>query len=83
MGWLEEKEHTLGYIEPMGIHSDYRRRGIGKALAKECFKRLGKLGVEQATIASLAEPNISNFLYESLGPTSIKQAYRYTLDLGH
>ena len=81
MGWVEENDPQAGYIEPMGVHSDYRRLGLGKALAKECFKRLSNLGVERATIASLAEPDISNFLYESLNPVSVKRAYRYSLNL--
>jgi ribosomal protein S18 acetylase RimI-like enzyme len=81
MGWVEENDPQAGYIEPMGVHTDYRRNGLGTALAKECFKRLGKMGVERVTIASLAEPDISNFLYESLNPTSIKRAYRYSLNL--
>ena len=79
MGWVEENDPTSGYIEPMGVHTDYRRNGMATALAKECFKRLGNIGVESVTIASHAEPNISNYLYESLGPTSAKQAYRYSL----
>ncbi|MCB8977440.1 MAG: GNAT family N-acetyltransferase [Ardenticatenaceae bacterium] len=81
MGWVEENDPTAGYIEPMGVHSDYRRNGLGTALAKECFKRLSQLGVERATIASHAEPDISNFLYESLHPASVKRAYRYALSL--
>lgn len=81
MGWVEEHDPTGGYIEPMGVHSAYRRNGLGTALAKECFKRLGHLGVERAAIASHAEPDISNFLYEALNPASIKRAYRYSLNL--
>ena len=81
MGWVEENDPKTGYIEPMGVHSDYRRNGFGKALAKECFKRLSKIGVESAWIASSAEPDISNFLYESLNPVSIKRSYKYSLNL--
>jgi predicted N-acetyltransferase YhbS len=81
MGWVEEINPKVGYIEPMGAHSDYRRNGLGKALAKECFQRLGKLGVEKVWIASHAEPAVSNFLYDSLNPASIKRSYRYSLDL--
>jgi ribosomal protein S18 acetylase RimI-like enzyme len=80
-GWLEEINPKSGYIEPMGVHSDYRRNGFGSALAKETFKRLGQLGVESVWIASKAEPNISNFLYDSLKPTRVKRSYRYALNL--
>ncbi|MCA9931291.1 MAG: GNAT family N-acetyltransferase [Anaerolineales bacterium] len=81
MGWIEENDPKSGYIEPMGVHSDYRRLGLGTALAKECFKRLGNMGVERVGIASHAEPDISNFLYESLNPISVKRAFRYSLNL--
>ncbi|MEM7799840.1 MAG: GNAT family N-acetyltransferase [Chloroflexota bacterium] len=81
MGWVEENNSGVGFIEPMGVHSDYRRRGFGKILAKACFKRLHALGVDRAWIASLAEPNVSNFLYESLDPVSIKRSYSYALNL--
>ena len=77
MGWIEEYDASRGYIEPMGTHSDFRRMGFASALAKECFKRLHALGVATAAIASDAEPNISNFLYESLKPSYIKRAYEF------
>jgi ribosomal protein S18 acetylase RimI-like enzyme len=81
MGWIEENNPKLGYIEPMGVHTDYRRNGFGTALAKECFSRLYDMGVERVSIASHGEPHISNFLYESLNPVSIKRAYRYSYRL--
>lgn len=81
MGWVEEINPKVGYIEPMGTHSEYRKNGFGKALAKECFKRLATMGVETAWVASNAEPDISNFLYEALKPASVKRSYRYTLNL--
>ncbi|MEM7029127.1 MAG: GNAT family N-acetyltransferase [Chloroflexota bacterium] len=80
-GWVEENDAKTGFIEPMGTHSDYRNNGFGKALAKECFKRLAHKGVENAWIPSDAEPDISNFLYDSLQPVSVKRSYRYTLDI--
>lgn len=81
MGWVEETNPEVGNIEPMGVHADYRQNGFGKALAKECFKRLANMGVRSAWIVSAAEPNISNFLYESLNPAHIKRSYRYSLNL--
>ena len=81
MGWLEENNPKSGYIEPMGVHSDYRRNRFGIALAKECFKRLQAMGAEKAWVASNAEPHISNFLYESLNPISIKRSYTYSLNI--
>lgn len=34
MGWVEENDPTAGYIEPMGVHSDYRRNGLGLPWSK-------------------------------------------------
>lgn len=81
MGWVEEINPKSGYIEPMGVHSDFRKNRFGQALAKECFKRLAQMGVESAWIASHAEPDISNYLYDSLKPASIKRSYTYSLNL--
>jgi len=81
MGWVEEINPKVGFIEPMGVHSDYRKNRFGQALAKECFARLRKLGVESAWIASKAEPDVSNFLYDSLKPARVKRSYQYSLNL--
>jgi ribosomal protein S18 acetylase RimI-like enzyme len=81
MGWIEENDPTSGTIEPLGTHTDYRRNGFGTALVKECFRRLHDMGVERVSIASYAEPDISNYLYESLNPVSVKRAYRYSFAL--
>ena len=81
IGWIQENDPKVGYIEPMGVHTDYRRKGLATALVKECFKRLGNMGVERVWIASHAEPNISNFLYDSLNPASVKRSYKYSLNL--
>lgn len=82
MGWVEEYDPKMGHIEPMGVHTDYRRNGFGAVLAKECFKRLAALEVEKVMIASNPEPDISNYLYDSLGPTNVKRSFRYSRDLG-
>lgn len=79
--WIQQYDSTKGYIEPMGTHADYRRLGFGTVLAKEAFKRLYEKGVQYATIASDAEPDVSNLLYESLSPLSKKSGYEYVLKL--
>ena len=81
MGWVEETSPKVGYIEPMGVHSNYRRHGFASILAKETFKRLHSLGVERVWIASNAEPHIANYLYGALNPDSVKRSFRYTLNL--
>ena len=80
-GWIEEDCPRSSYIEPMGTKTDYRRKGLGTALAKACFRRLSDMGVVRVSIASAAEPAVSNYLYDSLDPVRTKRAYRYSLIL--
>jgi ribosomal protein S18 acetylase RimI-like enzyme len=77
IGWHERDTPTAGYIEPVGTHADFRRRGFASAVIKACFRRMKANGVRTVEIASGAEPNISNFLYDSLGPMSKREIHKY------
>ena len=77
VGWHEQAREYTGYIEPMGTHPAYRRRGFAKALAKECFARMKANGIRQVEIASRAEPDVSNFLYDSLCPQTKREVHKY------
>ena len=77
IGWHDSIEKHLGYIEPVGTHSQYRKRGFASAVIKECFKRLKKHDIKEVEIASQAEPAISNYLYNSLQPSYKKKIYKY------
>ena len=77
VGWHETAREGFGYIEPVGTHADFRRRGFATAVIQECFARLKANGIHTAEIASGAEPNVSNFLYESLHPATKREVHRY------
>jgi len=77
VGWHERADPRAGYIEPVGTHADFRRRGFATAVIRECFSRMKANGVRTVEIASGAEPNISNFLYDSLGPKSKREVHKY------
>lgn len=81
IGWHDNKDKTLGYIEPVGTHKDFRRMGFASAINKECFKRLKADGIKTVTIASKAEPNVSNYLYNSLKPVLKKKVMKYSKQL--
>lgn len=66
-GWVDGVNH-VGEIEPVGTHPHYRRRGLASAMITECFNRMKALGVSRVFIASAAEPNPSNRLYDSFKP---------------
>ena len=67
MGWLDEINRT-GAVEPIGTHPSFQRRGFGRAMVTECFKRMKTMGVKHAFIGSGPEPAVGNRLYESLDP---------------
>jgi len=77
VGWHERADPQAGYIEPVGTHANFRRRGFATAVIRECFARMKANGVRTVEIASGAEPNISNFLYDSLGPKSKREVHKY------
>ena len=77
IGWHERAKAHRGYIEPVATHADYRRRGFAKALSKECFRRMKANGVKTVEIASRAEPDVSNYLYDSLLPQSKREVHKY------
>jgi ribosomal protein S18 acetylase RimI-like enzyme len=77
VGWHENAKEAAGYIEPVGTHAAYRRRGFASAAIKECFTRMKANDIRTVEIASRAEPNISNYLYDSLQPKTKREVHKY------
>lgn len=51
--------------------------GFAKAIIRECFQRMTANGIKIAYIASPAEPDIANYLYDALSPMSRREVHRY------
>ena len=81
VGWHERANKDRGYIEPVGTHAEYRNRGFAKAVIRECFRRMKTHGIKIVEIASAAEPDIANYLYESLMPLSKREVHRFSKKL--
>ena len=77
VGWPDQATEHGGYIEPVGTHAGYRRRGFAKAIIKECFRRMKANGITTVSIASMAEPDVSNYLYDSLSPQTRREVHKY------
>jgi ribosomal protein S18 acetylase RimI-like enzyme len=77
IGWHERATDQSGYIEPVGTHSAFRRRGFAKALITECFARMKDNGVLTVGISSWAEPAVANFVYDSLSPRTKREVHKY------
>ena len=45
VGWHDRAKDHAGYIEPVGTHAAYRRRGFASAVIKECFRRMKANGI--------------------------------------
>lgn len=57
----------LAEIEPVGVHPDHRRKGLGKAVVLECIRRLQKHGAKAIVILGAASTEGATHLYDSLG----------------
>ncbi|MDP6038469.1 MAG: GNAT family N-acetyltransferase, partial [Candidatus Latescibacteria bacterium] len=77
IGWHEPAKEYCGYIEPVGTHASHRQRGFVKAINRECFKRMKANGIKTVEISSRAEPAVSNFLYDSLSPSTKREVHKY------
>jgi ribosomal protein S18 acetylase RimI-like enzyme len=64
--WLDSGGH-VGQIEPIGVHPNYQRRGLGRALLAECFRRLATRGAIAALVQTETTRLSARATYESLG----------------
>ena len=57
----------LAELEPVGVHPDHRRKGLGKAVCLECIRRLQEHGAKAIVILGAASTEEATHLYDSLG----------------
>ncbi|MGY5879726.1 MAG: GNAT family N-acetyltransferase [Candidatus Thorarchaeota archaeon] len=57
----------LAEVEPVGVHPDHRRKGLGKAVVLECIRRLQEHGAKKIVILGAASTEGATHLYDSLG----------------
>jgi GNAT superfamily N-acetyltransferase len=62
--WPDD-ENRVGEFEPVGVRSDFRRRGLGAAVCTFALQRLHEEGGRQAIVYCATEPACA--LYESVG----------------
>ena len=66
MTWLDEL-NKIGYFEPVGVHQDFHRRGLGRALMLESFRDMQRMGMVSAEVGHEIENSAASGLYSSLG----------------
>lgn len=71
------RRQGLGWIATIGVHPDFRRQGIGRALLHACERELGLLRVR----LSLRRSNqVARTLYERSGYSEVDVWKRYYAD---
>jgi ribosomal protein S18 acetylase RimI-like enzyme len=78
--WFDEA-NANGVFEPVGCHSEYRQRGLGKAIMLEGCRRLQALGARTACVLCVTDDPAANRLYESAGFRFVDRSVRWTLSL--
>ncbi|MBN2549292.1 MAG: GNAT family N-acetyltransferase [Anaerolineales bacterium] len=81
LAWLDWQHH-LGEIDPLGVHPDYRRLGLARALCLESFGRMRQAGMQVACIASEAADPLVDHLYASLEPDETYYAHEWVKNVG-
>lgn len=76
-GWIDPN-NTMGLIETIGTFPACQKRGLGKAVVSECFRRMRDKGVKTAYITGFSVA--ANALYQSLQPVEIYPLTSYKLE---
>jgi mycothiol synthase len=66
IGWIDSR-NKIGHFEPVGTHSDFRGRGLARAVMLYAMNQMQRDGVTIATVHHLAENIPALRLYESIG----------------
>jgi ribosomal protein S18 acetylase RimI-like enzyme len=74
--WTDEK-NKIGHFEPVGTHSDYQRRGLGKSLLYEAFRRLKAEGMNEVDVCTNYDNPAAIPLYESVGFQKTRRLLTY------
>jgi ribosomal protein S18 acetylase RimI-like enzyme len=80
LAWLDP-DNRAGEFEPVGVHPDFRRLGLGSAVCRFALRRLEEEGATQAVVYGVAgDPSNrgAKTLYESIGFVETSRLCRYT-----
>ncbi len=60
--WWVDPVNQVGHFEPVATHPDLHRRGFGRALLRDCLRRMQQLGLRKATVCADAD-NAGNITF--------------------
>jgi mycothiol synthase len=65
--------NRIGYFEPVGVHPNFQRRGLGKSLLLEGLRRLQSENMTEASVCANSDNPAAIHLYESVGFQKVKR----------
>lgn len=68
--WFDDTT-KIGLLEPMRVHDDYQRRGLGRMMLTNGFNRLAGRGARRLKVGFSAEPGRSLYLGAGFVQTSV------------
>lgn len=79
--WLDHR-NGIGYFEPVGVHADHRRRGIGRLLIEDGMRRMRDAGMVTATVLHERDDERSAGFYASCGFEQVATVSRWEKHFG-
>ena len=70
--WTDDL-NKMGYFEPVGVHPNYQRRGLGKGMLLEGLTRLKVEGMTETSVCANSDNPAAIRLYESVGFQKVKR----------
>lgn len=64
--WYDPLNRT-GLFEPVGVHKEHRRRGLGRALMRYAMQQMAAAGMDYATVAHFGDNEAARGLYQACG----------------
>jgi mycothiol synthase len=74
--WYDEM-NSVGHFEPVGVHRDFHRLGVGSALLRAGMERMRDAGMASATVWHASAEDRAVAFYQSNGFTSVNAVTRW------
>lgn len=74
--WLDDV-NRVGYFEPVGVHPDFRRQGLGTALIQEGLRQMKERGMGVASVCVESDNPSAQKFYESVGFGQVHRIFTY------
>ena len=75
--WWYDPRSKTAQIEPLGVHPDFQRLGLGQALMAEGLRRLAALGTEMALVETYSFSQTALLSYAAAGFQEKTQEFKF------